>query len=1135
MITDVPGSSVTHPDPTSKKVRRRGRSAAASRLIDDRWPDRFATIFFVYAALVVILAVVPPWHRFFAHNNDALSMLTIPVAPGVGYAALLMVMGVALRRRLRVAWWLMMVWWLILPQLVRILAFVNGAPVIELVLQGIGFVLILGVIVIAIRTRDQFNVRRVPGSLGLAIAIFVVGGTATIVLGTLLINRFGESQNTVDSANHAFNGLLGDLGRVGPIDHVMVPWWVRLIVAVLGASVIIVSALVLFRPPKSMRTLNAADEARIRTLLRDFGDHDSLGYFATRRDKAIVWDTGDASTARAGVSHRAVGSISLASGNPVGDPVHWPAAIEAWRQEARSTGLSLAVMGAGEVGAAAYGEAGLSAYEIGDEAIVDFRSFSLSGPGMKAVRQPVSRLQRRGYTTQVLRHRELDSAAFDALSAEAAEWRGDGGDERGFSMALGRLGDPLDGDCVMVQVHDDSGRLRGFLSLAPWGRNGLSLDLMRRDPTADNGLIELMVASLAERAVEFGVARVSLNFAMFREAFERGEAIGAGPLSRLWRHTLVLASRNWQLESLYRSNAKYQPSWRPRFICFEYASDLPRVGTAAGSAEGFLTRPSLSSLVRHNDAAPEAPALERADEAYAAAVEAQIPEDEDLLAKAMSDQRLPEQVRVRRAKVERLRKRGVDPYPAAYPRTHTLAEVRAEVGELAPDVRTGRTVSVTGRVLLKRKHGGLGFGTLRDGTGDLQVLVTKDRVSKEVYDLWLHDVDLGDHVGVTGEVITSRTGELTVDAESLQITSKSLRPLPDKHRGLTDPEARVRARHVDLIIRPQARKIAYARSTVVRSVRDSLQRRGFTEAETPILQLIHGGANARPFETHINAYDLDLYLRIATELHLKRLVVGGMEQVFEIGRQFRNEGVDFKHNPEFTSLEVYQAYSDYNSMRVLTQEIIQEAAVAVYGVPVARRADADGKVVEYDLSGQWPVKTICEAVSEKLGEEITADTPAAELHKHANAIGLDLDPDAGWGHVLEEVYGELCEATTTTPVFYTDFPKENAPLTREHRVDPRLAEKWDLVIFAAEQGTAYTELVDPLEQRRRLVAQSLLAAAGDPEAMQVDEDFLSALEYAMPPTGGMGLGIDRLVMNLTGLSIRDTILFPLVKPSHSRG
>ena len=519
------------------------------------------------------------------------------------------------------------------------------------------------------------------------------------------------------------------------------------------------------------------------------------------------------------------------------------------------------------------------------------------------------------------------------------------------------------------------------------------------------------------------------------------------------------------------------------------------------------------------------------DAEHAAAVLALIPPAPDVVAEAVAVDRLPEQMRVRREKLDRIRASGVDPYPVTAPRTHTLAAVRALVGDgLAPDTETGIEVSVTGRVLLKRDMGKIGFATLRDGTGDLQVMVDVGHVSTDDFAFWEHMIDLGDHVSVTGEVITTHHGELSVRAGALQLTSKALRPLPDKHEGLTDPEARVRMRYVDLIVRPESRTIAYQRIEIVRSVRESLQARGFMEAETPILQTVHGGANARPFETHINAYDLDLYLRIATELHLKRLVVGGMEKVFEVGRQFRNEGADFKHNPEFTSLEVYETYGDYDTMRVLTQELIQEAATAVYGSPVARRADADGRIVEHDLSGEWPVKTICQAVSEALGEEITADTPLPTLLKHADRIGLELDLDPSWGFVLEEIYSELCEGTTVTPVFYTDFPKENAPLTRPHRRDPRLTEKWDLVIFGAEQGTAYSELVDPVDQRERLVAQSLLAAAGDAEAMQVDEDFLAALEYGMPPTGGMGLGIDRLVMNLTGLSIRDTILFPLTKP-----
>jgi lysyl-tRNA synthetase class 2 len=1111
------------PSPDRERLRRSPVGTAR----DDRWPDWLGGALMLLAGLAVVVTVVPPWRRYFAQPDDAVSLLLIPIAPNLVYAALLGSIAIGLRRRLRAAWWISFVMLLLLPQLGRISTLLSGETVAR-VLAAVGLVLIAAVMVVAVRAKRQFSASAVRGNLASATAVFLLGAVGTVIVGTWLVDRFGTSPDPATSAVYAMDTLLGDLGLVGTDVDISAPLWVRGLIGLMGAATVIGSAYLLFRAPRFTHTHDAADEARVRTLLREYGDEDSLGYFATRRDKAVVWDTGDPATARAGVSYRVFGSVCLASGNPLGDPQRWAAAIDAWRILARANGWSLAVMGAGESGAEAFSDAGLVAFEIGDEAIIDMRTFSLNGPGMKPVRQAAHRLQRRGYTTRVTRHSALSPEQFAELEGSAASWRGDGGDERGFSMALGRLGDPLDGNCVLVEARDSEGSLRAFLSFVPWGRNGLSLDLMRRDPTADNGLVELMVASLAERAATFGVARVSLNFAMFRETFERGAEIGAGPVARLTRQALLLASRNWQLESLYRSNAKYLPEWQPRFICFEYSSDLPRIGMAAGNAEGFLSRPSLSRL-RGQAAADEA-SLDRAGAEYAAAVTALIPEERDLLAEAMSTEGLPEQVRVRREKLERLRAKGIEPYPVGYPRTHTLAEVREAAGELPPDTRTGQRASVAGRILLKRDVGKLSFATLRDGSGDLQVMVALDTVGPEVLEHWTRDIDLGDQVGVTGEVITTRRGELTLLADSFALTSKSLRPLPDKHKGLTDPEARVRARHVDLIIRPKAREIAYMRSTIVASVRDSLHRRGFVEVETPMLQLIHGGANARPFETHINAYDMDLYLRIATELHLKRLIVGGMEKVFEIGKQFRNEGADFKHNPEFTSLELYETYGDYDTMRVLTQEIIQEAATAVYGAPIARHTDAAGIVTEYDLSGDWPVKTLTEAVSEALGEEITLDTPVEVLHRHAERIGLELEPDLSWGFTLEELYGELCEGQTTTPVFYTDFPKENAPLTRTHREHPQLAEKWDLVIFGSEQGTAYSELIDPLDQRERLVAQSLMAAAGDVEAMQVDEDFLYALEFGMPPTGGMGMGIDRLVMNLTGLGIRDTILFPIVRP-----
>jgi len=1075
------------------------------------------------AALVLIASLVPPWRSFFDRADDPVSLLVVPVVPNLVYAAALAVLAVSLRRRLRAAWWVFVVWLIVLPSIDRITSLVDGQ---SRTLNAIGLVVAMSLLGIAVRSRPQFSARTARRAGRKALLAFLVGTVVVALLGSWLLVTFAEADSE-QAGTAVADVLLGDLGLL-PDPGVDAPLWVRVVLNLMGATVVLGSAALLFRPPAGARELGASDEAIVRAMLRDHGDLDSLGYFASRRDKAVVWDHVDPAQARAGVSYRVVSGVSLASGNPIGEREYWPAAIEEWKNAARANGWSLAVMAAGSEGAQAFEAAGLTVFEIGDEAILDLGSFSLNAPGLKPVRQAVSRLRRRGYDVVVRRHGLLTDADFARLADSASSWRGDGGDERGFSMALGRLGDPLDDDCVLVEAHDGDGRLRGFISLVPWGRTGLSLDLMRRDPTADNGLVELLVSALAEQAPRFGVRRVSLNFAMFREAFTRGEELGAGPLARLGRQALLLASRNWQLESLYRSNAKYLPQWEPRFICFEYSSDLPRVGAAAGSAEGFLTAPSLTSILRRRGTGGGD--LDRADAAYAAQVRSLIPAAPDRLQEALTARRLPDQEKVRRAKLARLREQGIDPYPVGFPRTHTLAEVRQQAEGAASDSAAPQVVGVVGRVLRKRDHGGLCFLTIRDGSGDLQVMASRSVLGDAQHRLF-RSLDLGDHVGATGTVVTSTSGELTVDATSFALTSKSLRPLPDKRLGLTDPEARVRMRHVDLIVRPAARDIAYLRSTVVRSIRESLQNRGYVEVETPILQLVHGGANARPFQTHINAYDLELSLRIATELHLKRLVVGGMEQVFELGRQFRNEGADSSHNPEFTSLEVYGTYQDYVSMRLLTQDLIKEAAVAVFGEPVARRRQADGRIEEFDLSGDWPAIPISVAVSTALGEEVSTATPVAELHRHARAIGLELDQGLGWGAVLEEIYGELCEGQTTTPVFYTDFPRDTSPLTRVHREDPKLVEKWDLVIWGSEQGTAYSELIDPVDQRARLVEQSLLAAAGDPEAMEVDEDFLAALEYGMPPTGGMGLGVDRLVMNLTGLGIRDTILFPITKPT----
>jgi lysyl-tRNA synthetase class 2 len=487
---------------------------------------------------------------------------------------------------------------------------------------------------------------------------------------------------------------------------------------------------------------------------------------------------------------------------------------------------------------------------------------------------------------------------------------------------------------------------------------------------------------------------------------------------------------------------------------------------------------------------------------------------------------LPEQMQVRLAKVDRIRAAGRDPYPVGFPRTTTIAEIREKHPDLEPDTATGEKVGVTGRVVLSRIGGKLCFATIRDGTADIQVMISQDRVGEPALAAWKSEVDLGDHIGVEGEVITSRSGELSVLADSYAITAKALRPLPEKHAGLSDPEARVRQRYLDLIINPDARRMAELRATVTRSLREELHARGFLEAETPVLQVLHGGANARPFITHSNAYDLELYLRIALELYLKRLVVGGIEKVYEIGRIFRNEGADAIHNPEFTMLEAYEAYGDYTTIGTLTRELIQAAAVAALGGTVVRRLDGS----EHDIGGEWPWVGVHEAISHALGEEVTPDTSEEKLRQLSDRAGIHQEPKWNRGQVVLELYEHLVEARTVEPTFYRDFPVEVSPLTREHRSDPRLAERWDLVAFGAEIGTGYSELVDPVQERERLTAQSLLAADGDPEAMRLDEDFLRALEYGMPPSGGMGMGTDRLLILLTGATIRETILFPTVRP-----
>ncbi len=486
---------------------------------------------------------------------------------------------------------------------------------------------------------------------------------------------------------------------------------------------------------------------------------------------------------------------------------------------------------------------------------------------------------------------------------------------------------------------------------------------------------------------------------------------------------------------------------------------------------------------------------------------------------------LPEQMRVRRAKRDALLESGTDAYPVSVTRTHTLAQIRQAYADLPVDHATGDMASVTGRVMFVRNTGKLCFATLQEGDGtQLQAMLSLNTLGAERLDDWKRLVDLGDQVCITGEIITSRRGELSVLGSSWQMAAKALRPLPVAHKPLSE-ETRVRQRYVDLIMRPRAQEMVRTRATVIRSLRDSFHERGFIEVETPMLQPLKGGAAARPFVTHSNSMDTDLFLRIAPELYLKRCVVGGVDKVFEINRSFRNEGADSTHSPEFAMLEFYQAWGDYNSMAALVRDLMQEAAHRLTGSHVVTLADGS----DYDLGGEWRSITVFGSLSEALGEEITVGTPYARLAELAEKVGLGVDPIWGPGKLAEELFEEVVVPSLHAPTFVRDYPEETSPLTRAHRDEPGLTEKWDLYVRGFELGTGYSELVDPVIQRERFEKQAKLAQSGDDDAMPLDEDFLRAMEYGLPPTGGVGIGIDRLLMAFTGLNIRETILFPLVR------
>jgi lysyl-tRNA synthetase class 2 len=1094
------------------------------------WVGRAVTL----AALWALISTPFRDGRAVLLANDVIGTLGIPVSSSVVNAAILGLIGGALRRRLRIGWITAVIfeatnvvalgaatWYLFFTRDASGHRVVTAFDVTDRVWIAAGFLVGSAVLVLLVLGRRSFPARLRRGSwaatLGVAAAGFVAVFAFTFALTEAFPHQLHQGRERIAWSLRATLGF--DYGSRPNINGHSGTGWVAGLSGLLSGVALLGAAATFLRSARSQELLSAADELHLRRLLAEHGERDSLGYFATRRDKSVVFSP----DGRAAVTFRTIATVSLASGDPIGAQSSWPAAVEAWLNHSHAHGWYPAAIGASEDGARVFAAAELRAVRLGDEAILDIEDFRLTDPDLRPVRQAVQRVTRAGYRIEVRRHSELSAEELAHLADLAEQWRGDEPD-RGFSMALNRLGDPVDGRCVMVTAHDETGAVRGMQSYVPWGTRGLSLDLMRRDRQAPTGTTEFLVAGLVGAAGGLGVRRVSLNFAVFRSVFHRAEDVGAGPLLKVSEGALSFASRFWQIESLYRSNDKYRPTWSPRYFCIDSALTAPRSMIAGGMAEGFLPAPQPTP----RSTTDETVEVNGRQVPFVTAV---LEQDDRLLHAARPTRRLTTQQQHRRRKLDLLRAAGMDPYPVEVPRNRTLAEAAAIGAGLAPGASSGTTVSVAARVRAVRDFGGLCFALLSAGPDRLQVMTRRDGVGAAAHDLWRHAVDVGDLVSVTGEVVASRHGEITVDATSWTMAAKCLRPLPGLHAGFSDADARVRQRHLDMIVNTETLALLEARTRAVAALRRGFVARGFAEVETPILQTVHGGAAARPFHTHINAYDMGLSLRIAPELYLKRLAVGGMQRIFEVGRNFRNEGVDATHNPEFTAAEAYEAFGDYTSMRLLTRELIIDMATAVHGEPVAVRPTADGGTERLRIDGDWPVIPVHAAVGRAVGETVDTSTSVEHLRQLCRHHGVAFRPEHSAGELVVELYDELVEGSTTLPTFYTDFPIETSPLTRVHRVDPKLSERWDLVAFGAELGTAYSELIDPVEQRARLTEQSFKAAAGDIEAMELDEDFLGALEFAMPPTGGLGLGVDRIVMLLCGVNIRATLAFPFVRPT----
>ena len=896
----------------------------------------------------------------------------------------------------------------------------------------------------------------------------------------------------------------------------------------LGCLGLALALFFLFRPIFRTPSHSDDDFAHARRLVHTYG-WDTLSYFVFRPDKSWFFS----SDGEAMLAYGYRGGWALVSGDPVGRPESIPLVVDEFIAMCNRNAWRFAFLAVREADLPMYDTFGLHGLYMGDEAIIHTLEFDLDGRDMRKVRQSVNRYDKAGYTFELTSEFACDRSTTLRLNQISQQWRGEKPEE-GFTTALSQ---DINGDCpecAIAVARDADGVPMGFLHLVPMfgDKPGFSLDIMRYERDAPNGMMDYLISQTALELRAQGITRLSMNFAAFGRLLD--DDIEFRGFHKLARWSVKKLSTVYQADTLRRFSEKFHPHWLPRMIVFKEPGDIASVGILYLGAERFLRVPLIGhvlapratderSSAAHSDLAIPPGLMKRKPAHRRRRGQQIVPPSADELGET------PMFIANVRAARE-LRADGIEPWPILtdFAPDATAAELRERYPSLSPDAATGDTVSVAGRVMALRRFGAFTFCDLQDRSGRIQLYVRRDALGEQTWQAF-KKIGVGDVAGATGEVITSRSGELSVAAKSTMLLSKALRPLPDKIHGFRDAELRARRRYIDLIMNDDSKATALGRITTLATIREFMCAHDYAEVETGMLYNIPGGAQAKPFITHHNALDIDMYLRIALELELKRLVVGGIERVFEIGRAFRNEGADNRHNPEFTLMEAYCTYTDYLELMTFVEEMLTECARRVTGGTEIAVGDQT-----MSFEPPWEQITMIEAAHRTTGLEIDLAMPDDEIRSRIEAYGIATEPAWGGAKMLEALYDEAVQMNIWDPTFVMDYPAATSPLAKRSRHSPLYAERYQLIVAGRELVNCYTEQNDPIVQREALMEQMRRREQGDDEAERIDFDFLRALEHGLPPLGGFGIGIDRLVMLLTGAdNIRDVILFPTYRPAGS--